>query len=85
LWYNYISWWDNITRYTEENIYFDDLNETKFVNFSLQVEWVFYGEFEYEEVFGELGAYYIQGRQLVLLDKQKELVCFVFSQDHWVG
>jgi hypothetical protein len=79
-------WWENDTRYhLPELDSGTNLGATAFGSFSSPVKWIYYGWLKYSEVFGELGAHYIDVKQVVYLSEDHEFLCVMFSQEHAVA
>ncbi|MFX0204955.1 MAG: hypothetical protein ACFFDT_03150 [Candidatus Hodarchaeota archaeon] len=82
----YFTWWENSTQYHltyPENA--ENLNETAFSSYTTSVRWVYFGWFEYSEVFGSLGAHFIEVKQLIYLSEDHEILCVAYSQEHAVA
>ena len=79
-------WWENSTRYLiQEPSSYTDLNRTAFNAYSSPVKWVFYGWFNYSEIFGSLGAHGISAKQLIYLSQDNSIICFAYAFEHGVA
>lgn len=82
---NCFTWWENSTYHHISTLWGDELNETTFYKYSAMVKWVYYGWFKYSEVFGEVGAHYIDVKQLMYLSANFQILSIANLWGHAVA
>lgn len=72
-------WWDNGTRIRISNI------RGFGYNYNSPIKWIFLGKFHYEQFSGPMSGHIIRASQLIFLNEALEVICFAFSQTHYVA
>jgi hypothetical protein len=71
----YLTWWTNGTQFVGGSI----------SNDTLVAKWVYFGHFAYTESSGDVGAHFIEAKQLIFLNETAQMVYFGFGRYHAVA